>query len=348
MTELSFSPDTPSIPGSYVINIVSFLEEHHGDLEQAFQVAKIDRDLFQPERDFVSEEQFHDLLKNVIEQTSMEDVGLQIGTRMTMFNHGQLSTALLTANSINDAFNLWRKFYMLAIHLLRPSIHLNGKKSFIEIECTSRYPLVNKILIEAAIATMHRAGSSFVLAEPISPTSFDLIHPQPKYISAYNELVNFDLKFSQSANRFYFDEAGFREPMPTADATAHRFSVSSCEKNLEDFLNRYSYAAQVRTYLASNIERNVKASEIAEHLNVSERTLKRFLLNENTSYRVLTQSVKHEYALRYLQDHTLNVEEVALKLGYQETSSFRAAFKVWENMSPREWRKAHALESNND
>ena len=38
----------------------------------------------------------------------------------------------------------------------------------------------------------------------------------------------------------------------------------------------------------------------------------------------------------------LTIDEIAFKLGYEEASNFRSAFKIWEKVPPNTWRKENA------
>jgi AraC-like DNA-binding protein len=48
--------------------------------------------------------------------------------------------------------------------------------------------------------------------------------------------------------------------------------------------------------------------------------------------------VRREAALWHLRQERLSVSELALVLGYSETSAFSRAFRRWFGVSPRQWR----------
>ncbi|MDN5622625.1 MAG: AraC family transcriptional regulator, partial [Acinetobacter sp.] len=49
--------------------------------------------------------------------------------------------------------------------------------------------------------------------------------------------------------------------------------------------------------------------------------------------------VRKGLALQYLEDGSLNINEISALLAYNEQSSFNRAFKTWFGMSPIQWRK---------
>nr|WP_193580934.1 AraC family transcriptional regulator [Paenibacillus aceris] len=77
---------------------------------------------------------------------------------------------------------------------------------------------------------------------------------------------------------------------------------------------------------------------IAKELGMSERTLQRRLTDENTSFKHLLTQARHELAREYLADPSLEIQEVAFLLGYEDQNSFYRAFRLWEGDTPSSWR----------
>lgn len=70
----------------------------------------------------------------------------------------------------------------------------------------------------------------------------------------------------------------------------------------------------------------------ARQLHMSERPLQRKLSNEDTSFNEILTNVRHELALKYLQDERMGIQGIALQLGYNQVCSFSTAFKAWPGM----------------
>lgn len=77
---------------------------------------------------------------------------------------------------------------------------------------------------------------------------------------------------------------------------------------------------------------------VAKELSMSDRTLQRRLTDENTSFKHLLTQAKHEQALEYLADPSLDIKEVAFLIGYEDQNSFYRAFRLWEGDTPSNWR----------
>ncbi|WP_449354825.1 AraC family transcriptional regulator ligand-binding domain-containing protein [Virgibacillus natechei] len=80
---------------------------------------------------------------------------------------------------------------------------------------------------------------------------------------------------------------------------------------------------------------------VAGELGMSHRTLQRRLTNEGTSFKDLLTQVRHEQAREYLADPSLDINEVAFLIGYEDQNSFYRAFRLWEDETPSKWRTEH-------
>lgn len=81
---------------------------------------------------------------------------------------------------------------------------------------------------------------------------------------------------------------------------------------------------------------------VARELGMSNRSLQRRLADEKTSYKHLLIQSRHEQAREYLANPTLDIQEVAFLLGYEDQNSFYRAFRQWEGDTPSHWRTKHA------
>jgi AraC-like DNA-binding protein len=81
-------------------------------------------------------------------------------------------------------------------------------------------------------------------------------------------------------------------------------------------------------------------AKVAESLYMSNRTLQRKLQEQGTSFKKILTEVRHELALKYIQDHQMTLTELSFQLGFSEVSSFSRAFKNWTGQAPRDYRNS--------
>ena len=78
--------------------------------------------------------------------------------------------------------------------------------------------------------------------------------------------------------------------------------------------------------------------DVAKELGLSSRTLQRRLADDRVTFQQLTQEARRELARHYLLHSSLELNQTAYLLGYEDAHSFFRAFQQWEGSSPGEWR----------
>jgi AraC-like DNA-binding protein len=73
-------------------------------------------------------------------------------------------------------------------------------------------------------------------------------------------------------------------------------------------------------------------------LNLSARTYRRRLDEEQQSFQKLLDRVRAEHATRYLRNTRLPLSSIAYRVGFSDPSNFRRAYQKWTGKSPGEIR----------
>ena len=76
----------------------------------------------------------------------------------------------------------------------------------------------------------------------------------------------------------------------------------------------------------------------ASHSCLSPRTLRRHLKLLNTSYFEEIQSYRRRSAIDLLINSRDSITDIALHLGFYDSSAFNNAFKKWMGRTPRQFR----------
>lgn len=96
---------------------------------------------------------------------------------------------------------------------------------------------------------------------------------------------------------------------------------------------------RAQRWLQKNMTKNLRISELAEALAVSDRTLiRRFRSVLNQTPLSYLQDLRLEAARALLEGSSNSVEEVACRVGYSDTSSFSRLFSQRVGMSPGAYR----------
>ena len=96
---------------------------------------------------------------------------------------------------------------------------------------------------------------------------------------------------------------------------------------------------RVRDILTNAEQHYLNIENVAERLCMSDRTLKRQLAAENTSFSNIVDEVRYRHATSLLSRTDYSLEQIADQLGYSDVANFSRAFKRWSGRSPSNWRK---------
>lgn len=123
-----------------------------------------------------------------------------------------------------------------------------------------------------------------------------------------------------------------------ADAESHAIALRQCQ--LERLKLSRSLRHRVARHLAENVEASPTSASTAAALCISERTLRRELQAEGTSFRELLNAIRMDAACRHLETSPLAVEEIAWRLGYEESTNFVRAFRRHMGLTPQQYRRS--------
>ena len=78
-------------------------------------------------------------------------------------------------------------------------------------------------------------------------------------------------------------------------------------------------------------------TEVARRLKLSVSSLQRGLRAEGQTFRQVLETTRKSLALRYIQEGTYALSEVAYLLGFADQSSMTRAFRRWTGVAPSEY-----------
>jgi AraC-like DNA-binding protein len=84
------------------------------------------------------------------------------------------------------------------------------------------------------------------------------------------------------------------------------------------------------------------ADTVAAQFSMSNRTLRRRLQQEATSYQEILDDVRAELAGHYLAKEKRGIDEVAFLLGFSDPSAFTKAFRRWTGQTPANFVRANS------
>jgi AraC-like DNA-binding protein len=165
---------------------------------------------------------------------------------------------------------------------------------------------------------------------------------------AYENFFACPVKFGARRNRLFFQVEDLDQPFITHNADLLEVIAPQLEAELKQYLTNRSLKEQAKGILKRSLAgQRPRLEDVAVELRMGGRTLQRKLLEQGTTFHTLTEEARHEMAQHemaqhYLRQRSLELNETAYLLGYEDPNSFIRAFHKWEGTSPGEWRSTHS------
>lgn len=164
------------------------------------------------------------------------------------------------------------------------------------------------------------------------------MHPAPDDLGSYTRVFACPLQFNAADYALALPSALLDAPLAQANLPLQNLLREHAEALLAR-LPSESLSVRVVSLLSAQLSQGEPdRGQLAQALNLSERTLQRRLAEEGSSYQQLLNDTRRQLAERYLRDTQLPATEIALLLGYSEPSVFFRAFRQWSGLTPGEYR----------
>ncbi len=300
----------------------------------------MERGLLDVPESLVSLEQYYYLTSMISSRTPEPDIGLFIG-RMSFLENMHLNIYMASASkTLKDWLNMMPSVTALFGDIGQIRVRTSSDAFSLQwVPERSPDPTRCSITDSLICATVLQMDSYCLL--PVRPLRVDLSYEKPHKLENLRQMLGDNLHFNQKVSAIHYDRKALSYPQAHVSAriysgVAEEFAkMFSRDSSQSDPFSLALYAA-IRAELPKG---ECSIEQISSKLAISRRTLQRRLSERETNFQQLVQGIKSTLAKRYLRDDQLSIIQIALLLGYGDHSTFSAAFKTWNGMSPSEYRQ---------
>ncbi len=294
----------------------------------------------------VSREQYYQLLSSVLGQTSIPAFGLKVGLSFSLGDYGALGYACLSSQTLQQASDTYSRFQSIAGNssMFKENIEINQSNTIISVNSHQLDKKIKHYEVEMAFGQWLKTFNTFGLSH-----SFQ-IHgqirfqcPRPAYAQFLKDTFRCPILYNQSENEIISPIEILKNRLTLANPVTHNQCKKQCESTLKDLLKQHGIKDEVKRLIINQPDLATQPQAIADHLNISYRTLRRRLSEENTSFKDIQIFVRMTLASEYLLNSNLSSGEISHILGYSDATNFHRAFKSWSNSTPGSYRKLHKL-----
>lgn len=273
------------------------------------------------------------LFLHVREALGDEALGLHIFEKIEAARFGDLGILAMVAPTYGEALRAGFQIYRLVSNSFTTQVEVDEPEARVKIISHVPDGIATRGLVEAKmVLTVVRAP----VQTGIGPLPLRKIHfefPRPAYGEEFEPIFNCPVEFDRDENCAYFDAGILSKKMPGGNPEIQDRIYGKITSRLEGG-QRNNLVLRVRDCFREN-PAQVKLTAVARQLGLGERTLQLHLARIGESFRAIKEGICMEGAMRLLMEPELSIEDVAYRLGYEDTTSLYKAFRRWTGGTPR-------------
>lgn len=263
---------------------------------------------------------------------------LRSGLRVHLTVLGYFGLILLSSERWTQSMTYFSRYRQLSTPVLGVNFTLSGRHwAMTYFDALDLEPdLFNFILdFHLGMALTYKRdlyGDSFAF------TRVQLTYAAPAHAEDIERLFEAPVTFGADRNDLIWNMAWNDKPIRLADALTAQALGEICDQLCVQIAAESGKAGHVTRLLEESKYEFPGIEEVAARLNVTSRTLRRWLLAEGTSYANILDTVRARLAIRYLRATHMKTDEISRLLGFSATASFRSAFRRWTGRQPSHFR----------
>lgn len=320
------------------------LVENKLSLPVLLQRAGLPPGFFQQEKIYATTAELFALWRVIGEMSGDPGIGLKFGAEPRLERYHPTAIAAVCSRSFRDAVQRMARYKQLSCpEELR--LQVDGDEAVVEFFFFEAKEIEPDVLVDhclAWIASIARKGSD----GQVSPIRVELTRA-PRHRELFETHYGCRVKFKATRNALVFRSADLDRPFVTHNTELLELTGAQLESDLRERNADMDIGEQVKNSLKHALAgKRPTLEQIARELGMSGRTLQRRLTDAGLSFQEIVEDTRRELARHYLKQSTVELNEAAYLLGYEDSNSFFRAFHAWEGTSPGEWRtRNHATAS---
>jgi AraC-like DNA-binding protein len=286
-------------------------------------------------------EEFEAVLSAVVAATGDDALGLHVVEHMPEGAVDLLGHMAAHAPTMREAIRMASQFAGLGMDGLAIDARDDGDTLVIGYSFPRSTPLSDRVLAELCLGGMVRLARSFT-GPTATPRLACFEHGRPEHHLEYTRVFGDSPRFDQDMTAITFDRAMVDRPQMHQHPELYDLLRAEAQRRLDRMAAAVRPASRLRQLLlAMPLSQIPEIAAAARALGMSERSLRRHLAADGTSYRDVIRSALEASAGRMLREPARTIKETAVALGFADAAAFHRAFKRWTGMTPGEYRRAN-------
>lgn len=331
------------VPARYYARAAEVLMRQGVDVTRVLKAARIGLDRLNHPDATLRLGQVEAMLAEVAQITGRSDLAVDVGKVLKLSSHSLVGYGMLTSPNADYALRLVSRFFRLVMPTFRMRYRANAQQAELLFQPTvTMSALCFQFHIEAVAIAAHCEVRELLDGRvPDYDLYFSIA--APPHAARYAEFPEMRCHFGWESTpglrlRFATDMAA--RALPMSDPNSLKMAETRCAALVRSAVDQGTVSDWVVMMLRESADGMPTIVELAHTLNLSPRTLDRYLLREGVRFRDLSGKIRHERACGLLRAGELSVSQIAFELGYTDAANFTRAFRRAAGVSPSAYQRA--------
>lgn len=289
----------------------------------------------------ISPRQCFKLIDQAIRILKMPYLGLAMGNLMTISHHGMAGMAAVTQPTMLGCMETICRYCTELFPPLEMHLETEDEKLMFVISENMDLAHLTPYFFELNSISFYNIFNHLV-ANELQIQSVEFSYPEPPWGHIYRRYFKCPVRFNQYQTRLIMDANIANYELPLAN---RQMAMSAEAKLFENIPTRALslLPLRLRRLLLRCYGAFPSLESAANNLGMSGRTLSRKLAEESTTYQQILDAVREKLAKEYFSRGGESVTQIALVLGFTDSSNFAKAFRRWTGISPTEFIEMHRV-----
>jgi AraC-like DNA-binding protein len=334
-----FSKSQFYIPPMILTSLIHYAEQHQWQYTDWFTHQNLDLEQIRQGQGFVAFSELCRVIDLALNQTQQKHLGLLLGSSEGQISIGILGFAMQACKTVAEALDTALRYHPISGSVL--DLNVSFFNQYCEIELFERTDCgaLKAFFCDEVFASI-MSCLNMMLDRDYELISLELSYDHSSYLTDYQRVFQCPIHFKSTKNLIRFPKALLSRTLKNYSPVNYQTAIQMCDQALKQFdqINQHSLTNVLQHLIESHLPERFDMQQAAQHFHLSERHLRRLLLNDGLSFQHLKQQVLEHKAKQWLEDNQ-SVSQISFNLGFSELREFRRAFKKWTGYSPTEYKK---------
>lgn len=330
------------IPPMLLSSLIHYAEQQQWSYQSWFENSHLNTDQIINNQGFVHFSDICNVFQHAIHDTQQPNLGLLLGSNEGQVAMGILGFAMQACKNVAEAMQTALHYHPISGSVLDLAVHI--QTDYCEVEVFERYPngalnSLNTVFCDEIFASMITC-LNMMLGDHQELILLELSYDGSAYVEDYQRIFNCPIQFNSTRNLIRFNKNILSRTLKNYSPANYHTAIKICDSAFDQFkqINQPSLVKVLQHLIVNHLPERFDMQQAAQHFHLSERHLRRLLINEGANFQLIKQQVLADKAKNLLNEN-YTISEISYILGFSELREFRRAFKKWTGYSPTTYKQ---------